>query len=121
RCRRTLEGPQRICAAPLPGKRLREPEGTAEEHPLTTLQTILALVPQEQPVAHQLLTDGLGGPLHPLVVEPDEVDPGQQQERRINLVAAVTLDKDVAIVVYAVRLYVDAEPVTLLAPAFQRR
>ena len=45
-------------------------------------------VAQQEPVAHQVLLDGLDGAEHPRVVAVDEADVGEHQQRGVDLVGA---------------------------------
>src|SRR6185437_12378685 len=89
-----LEGLPCLLSPPLVRQTLRQPERAGDKRPFVASQPVPGRVPQHQPVMRQFLTDRLRRADHPLVVPSDEVDRRQQQQRRIQILAAVAADEN---------------------------
>ena len=77
-------------------------------------------VAQQQPVAHQVLLDGVDGAEHPRVVAVDEADEREHQQRGVDLVGVVVLGEGVALGVEALGQHLVAHLVAQLAPPLDR-
>src|SRR5436190_3921458 len=99
---------------------LGQPEGAGQERTLAPLEAIGAPVTADEAVFAELPAHRIGRAHHALVVEGDEAEQGQQQQRAVELAVTEATDEDAALAVVSPRLDRLADPRAGAAPASHR-